>query len=57
MTEDAKLLINAVNDINKSRKCNLTIIYLAEIYKGCCIKKIRDAGKLIAIIYKKNMKY
>ncbi|XP_014298440.1 recQ-like DNA helicase Blm isoform X1 [Microplitis demolitor] len=44
MTEDAKDIVRAVRDIIQSRKCNLTLIYLMEVLKGCDLKKIRDSG-------------
>ncbi|XP_074109128.1 Bloom syndrome helicase isoform X2 [Cotesia typhae] len=44
MTEDARAIVRAVRDIIQARKCNLTLIYLMEVLKGCDLKKIRESG-------------
>lgn len=44
VTEDAKEIMRAVRDINNQRRCNLTLIFLTDIFKGSDIKKIRESG-------------
>ncbi|XP_043268552.1 Bloom syndrome protein homolog isoform X2 [Venturia canescens] len=51
VTADTKAILNAVRDINRSRKCNLTLLYLTDIYKGSNLQKIRDAGLTNSPIY------
>ena len=51
VTENVKAILTAVRDINKSRACNLTILYLTDIYKGANLAKIRDAGLTSNPIY------
>ncbi|KOC69612.1 Bloom syndrome protein like protein [Habropoda laboriosa] len=43
-TEDAKQIMKAVCDINQSKNCNLTLVFLIDIFKGSDLKKIRDSG-------------
>ncbi|KAG7204709.1 hypothetical protein KM043_005123 [Ampulex compressa] len=43
-TEDAKQIMKAVRDINQKRTCNLTLVSLTDIFKGCDLKKIRESG-------------
>ncbi|CAK9804897.1 RecQ-like DNA helicase Blm [Anthophora plagiata] len=43
-TEDAKQIMKAVRDINQSRNCNLTLVFLTDIFKGSDLKRIRDSG-------------
>ncbi|XP_017875037.2 Bloom syndrome protein homolog, partial [Ceratina calcarata] len=43
-TEDAKQITKAVRDIVQSRSCNLTMVMLTDIFKGCDLKKLREAG-------------
>jgi len=44
VTEDAKEIMKAVRDINNKKNCKLTLIFLANIFKGSDLKKIRDSG-------------
>ncbi|XP_077255988.1 Bloom syndrome helicase isoform X3 [Temnothorax americanus] len=44
VTEDAKEIMKAVRDINTKKTCKLTLVFLTDIFKGCDLKKIRDAG-------------
>lgn len=44
-TEDAREILKAVRDINNNRKnCNLTCVFLTDIFKGSDLKKIRESG-------------
>ncbi|XP_072758211.1 uncharacterized protein Blm isoform X2 [Anoplolepis gracilipes] len=43
-TEDAKEIMRAVRDMNNRRNCKLTLILLANIFKGSDLKKIRELG-------------
>ncbi|CAG5074141.1 Similar to Blm: Bloom syndrome protein homolog (Drosophila melanogaster) [Cotesia congregata] len=47
MTEDARAIVRAVRDIIQARKCNLTLIYLMEVLKGCDLKKIRESDRFL----------
>ncbi|KAL0125423.1 hypothetical protein PUN28_004506 [Cardiocondyla obscurior] len=52
VTQDVKDVIKAVRDINNRRKnCNLTLVFLTEIFKGSDLKKIRDAGLTTHFLY------
>ena len=44
VTEDAKEIMKAVRDINNRKSCNLTLVFLTQIFKGSDLKKIRDSG-------------
>lgn len=44
VTEHAKALITLVRDLTKSRGNSATVLYIADVYKGANLKKIRDAG-------------
>lgn len=44
VTEDAKEIMKAVRDINNRKNCNLTLVFLTDIFKGSDLKKIRDSG-------------
>ncbi|KYN05976.1 Bloom syndrome protein like protein [Cyphomyrmex costatus] len=44
VTEDAKEIMKAVRDINNRKSCNLTLIFLIDIFKGSDLKKIRESG-------------
>lgn len=43
-TDAAKEIMKAVRDINQTRSCNLTLVFLTDIFKGSDLKKIRDSG-------------
>jgi bloom syndrome protein len=43
VTDHAKALVRLIRDLSKERN-NITILYIADIYKGSNIKKIRDFG-------------
>lgn len=44
VTEDAKEVMKAVRDINRTKACNLTLTFLTDIFKGSDLKKIRESG-------------
>ncbi|XP_011704648.1 PREDICTED: Bloom syndrome protein homolog isoform X1 [Wasmannia auropunctata] len=44
VTEDAKEIMKAVRDINNTKKCKLTLVFLTDIFKGSDLKKIRESG-------------
>ncbi|XP_031836534.1 Bloom syndrome helicase [Nomia melanderi] len=44
VTEHAKQIVKAVRDINQMRNCNLTLVFLTDIFKGSDLKKIRESG-------------
>lgn len=46
VTSDAKDIIRAVQEI--SRRVRLTLLYFTDIFKGCDLKKIRDAGQFFS---------
>lgn len=50
-TDDAKQIMKAVREITQARTCNLTLVFLTDIFKGSAIKKIRDAGMNITFSY------
>ncbi|XP_076748881.1 Bloom syndrome helicase [Xylocopa sonorina] len=50
-TNDAKQILKAVRDINQNRICNLTLVFLTDIYKGSDLKKIRESGLTKLPIY------
>ncbi|XP_033216323.1 Bloom syndrome protein homolog [Belonocnema kinseyi] len=52
VTSDAKDIIRAVQEI--SRRVRLTLLYFTDIFKGCDLKKIRDAGLTTHPIYGKG---
>ena len=47
VTQDAREIIRAVQEITNGRRVRLTLLYLTDIFKGCDLKKIRDAGKFL----------
>lgn len=50
-TEDAKEIVKAVRDINNNRKnCNLTLVFLTDIFKGSDLKKIRESGSYPSLL-------
>lgn len=51
VTEDTKAILNDVREITRAHKCNLTLLYLTDIYKGSNLQKIRDAGLNTISIY------
>lgn len=57
VTEDAKEIMKAVRDINMRKNCNLTLVYLTDIFKGSDLKKIRESGlhlSCVVIVKKLN---
>ncbi|CAL7945068.1 unnamed protein product [Xylocopa violacea] len=50
-TNDAKQILRAVRDINQNRTCNLTLVFLTDIFKGSDLKKIRESGLTKLPIY------
>lgn len=50
VTEDAKEIMKAVRDINMRKNCNLTLVYLTDIFKGSDLKKIRESGLYLLCI-------
>lgn len=45
VTENAKALVSLIRDLTKQRGNSATILYVADVYKGSNLKKIRDQGK------------
>lgn len=43
VTVDAKALVTLVRDLSQNRG-RTTVLQIVDIYKGCDLKKIRDAG-------------
>lgn len=43
-TDHAKQIMKGVRDINQMRNCNLTLVFLTDIFKGSDLKKIRESG-------------
>ncbi|XP_033326889.2 Bloom syndrome helicase isoform X1 [Megalopta genalis] len=43
-TDQAKHIMKGVREINQMRNCNLTMVFLTDIFKGSDLKKIRDSG-------------
>ncbi|XP_076249290.1 Bloom syndrome helicase isoform X2 [Calliopsis andreniformis] len=43
-TSQAKQIMKGVRDINQMRNCNLTLVFLTDIFKGSDLKKIRESG-------------
>lgn len=43
-TDHAKQIMKAVREINQMRNCNLTLVFLTDIFKGSDLKKIRESG-------------
>ncbi|XP_076626851.1 Bloom syndrome helicase [Colletes latitarsis] len=43
-TDHAKQIMKAVRDINQTKQCNLTLVFLTDIFKGSDLKKIRESG-------------
>ncbi|XP_043472654.1 Bloom syndrome protein homolog [Leptopilina heterotoma] len=53
VSQDAREIIRAVQEITNARRIRLTLLYLTDIIKGCDLKKIRDAGLTTHPIYGK----
>lgn len=51
VTADVKAIITGVAAIIRARSCNLTLLYLADIYKGANLQKIREANLTSSPIY------
>ncbi|XP_020280827.1 Bloom syndrome protein homolog isoform X2 [Pseudomyrmex gracilis] len=43
-TGDAREILKAVRDIINKKNCNLTLVFLTDIFKGSDLKKIRESG-------------
>lgn len=44
-TDQVKQIMKGVRDISQMRNCKLTLVLLADIFKGSDLKKIREAGR------------
>jgi len=56
VTEDAKEIMRAVRDINNKKICNLTLTFLTDIFKGSDLKKIRESGLYLSVIFSMKKK-